>query len=102
MSLSNSEVHWSNWRSANYNSWSSVGAGSPLPQTPQKPITPSPPMVTIQLSRDRGERFYSAIGDEFESGGRHCLFDVVVFAGRASLGILQEVVHPWQFDDRGV
>ncbi len=39
------------------------------------------------------------IGNDFESGGRHCLFDFVVFAGCACLGVLQEMVHTRQFDD---
>jgi hypothetical protein len=34
------------------------------------------------------------IRDDFESGGRHCLFDVVVLAGRASFSVLQKMVHP--------
>ena len=42
------------------------------------------------------------IGDDFESGGRHRFFDLVVFAGSTSLSVLQKMVHPRQFGDRGV
>ena len=34
------------------------------------------------------------IGYDFESGGRHCLFDFVVFAGCAGLGVLKRWFIP--------
>jgi hypothetical protein len=34
------------------------------------------------------------IDDDFESGGRHCLFDIIIFARRPGLGFLKNMVHP--------
>jgi hypothetical protein len=42
------------------------------------------------------------IGNHSKSSGRHCLFDVFVFARCPTFGVLEQMIHPGQLHHRGI
>ena len=56
-------------------------------------------LLTIFFPARRETVHTQPIGDNFESCGRHGLFDSVVFVWSPSLGVLQEMVHARQLND---
>src|ERR1700722_8989012 len=58
--------------------------------------------LTVCLAAKDQSVLAQPISNNFDCGGRHGLFDIVLFVWSAGLGVLQQVVHPRQFNDSRV